>query len=67
MQTIIPVNTILPTINNDLKYNSGESLQDYDIILFNPEFPYVERIDYSGGGSCISIEAAKTLRESMDH
>lgn len=64
---MIAVNTILPSLEGFLEYDSGESLLDHDVILFNPEFPYKSRIDFSGGGSCISIEGAEELRGEISH
>lgn len=67
MKTIIPVNTELPTVNRYIKYNSEESLQDYDIIIFDPSLPYFNRVDFTAGGSCITIEDSKQLLKLINH
>ena len=67
MKNIATVNTELPTIDNFIEYRSEHSLLDYDIVVFDPEFPYFSRIDFSGGGSCISIEGSRLLEKAMQH
>ncbi len=67
MKNIVTVNTELPTIKDYVEYRSGTSLMDYDIVLFDPTLPYETRIDFSGGGSCISIEGTTRLKQSMGH
>jgi vacuolar-type H+-ATPase subunit D/Vma8 len=67
MKTIVSVNTSLPTIDNCIDYLSGESLLDYDIVLFNPGFPLQERKHFTGGGSCISLESTKELKAAISH
>lgn len=66
MKAIVTVNFSLPAIDS-INYNEKSSLQDFDIILFDPSFPYYSRIDFSGGGSCISIEDSESLKQSMSH
>lgn len=65
MKSIATVNCQLPTIESYIDYNSNQSLLDYDIILFDPSFPYLNRIQFSSGGSCISIEGTKTISQSL--
>jgi len=67
MKTIIPVNTELPTINRHIEYNSEESLQDYDIIIFDPSLPHFNRVEFTAGGSCITIEGSKRLLKLIKH
>lgn len=67
MQSIAVVNTEFPSIESSILYDSGESLLDYDIIVFDPEFPYERRIEFTGGGSCIDIEGATSLQASIKH
>ena len=67
MKTIVTVNTQLPGVENTLDYSSGESLVDYDIVVFDPEFPFRARIEFSGGGSCLSIESTQSLKKAMTH
>jgi hypothetical protein len=66
MKSIVSINTVIPTVDH-IKYLSGESLRDYDIAIFDPGFPYLERIDFSGGGSCISIEGTSRLTKAIAH
>jgi len=66
-KTIATVNTILPSGGVAIEYTSGDSLRDYDIILFDPGFPYGGRIDFSGGGSCMSIETTQRIQSAMKH
>ncbi len=66
MKSIVSINTAIPTVDH-IKYLSGESLRDYDIAIFDPRFPYLERIDFSGGGSCISIEGTSRLKKAIAH
>lgn len=67
MKEIVTVNTELPTVDDMIDYFSQDSLLDYDIIVFDPKIPYLERIEFSGGGSCISIESNKRLQSAMKH
>ncbi|WP_193369323.1 hypothetical protein [Pelagibius marinus] len=67
MKIISTVNFELPSIDNYIEYLSDSSLRDYDIAVFNPEFPYLSRIDFSGGGSCVSIEGGSLLAKAMAH
>lgn len=67
MKAIVTVNAALPTVDDFIEYSSGESLSDYDIVLFDPRLPYMERINFSGGGSCISIDGARRLQSAMNH
>jgi hypothetical protein len=67
MKSIVTVNCQLPTIEDYARYTSDQSLLDYDIVLFDPCFPYLERIHFGAGGSCISIEDAQTLNSALKH
>jgi hypothetical protein len=67
MKAIVSINTVLPTVPNVAKYLSGESLRDYDIAIFAPGFPYLDRINFSGGGSCLTIESTRTIVAAMKH
>lgn len=67
MKSIVCVNTQIPTVDVDLDYDSDGSLRDYDIVVFDPTFPYVDRIQFTGGGSCISIEGTSRLTRAMSH
>ncbi len=67
MNSIISVNTLVPGHDDYLDYDSGTSLKDYDIILFDPSLPYYERESFSAGGSCISIDGTKRATESISH
>ncbi|MCZ4344520.1 hypothetical protein [Devosia neptuniae] len=67
MKSIVTINASLPTVEDRLEYFSGASLRDYDIALFDPTLPYLSRIEFSGGGSCIDIESTKRLNAAMKH
>ncbi|TKC07994.1 hypothetical protein FA048_12580 [Pedobacter polaris] len=66
MKNIVAVNFSFPSIDQ-ISYQSGQSLLDYDIVLFDPEFPKMPRIDFTGGGSCITIEGAERLKTAIAH
>lgn len=67
MKSIVCVNTQIPTVENELSYSSDGSLRDYDIVVFEPQLPYQSRINFSAGGSCISIEGASAISKSSAH
>lgn len=67
MKSVVSVNYTIPTVENSLSYGSDGSLRDYDIVLFDPDLPWQSRVEFSGGGSCISIEGAASLSKSMSH
>jgi len=50
-----------------MSYFSGGSLRDYDIAVFCPTWPYLERISFSGGGSCLSVESTVRVSKAMLH
>lgn len=66
MKDIVTVNTELPNIDT-VGYQSGASLADYDIIVFDPAYPYFSRVYFSGGGSCIDINGGSQLKNAMRH
>lgn len=69
MKSIVAVNTVIPTIDNHIEYRSDESLIDYDIILFDPNYPtwFLERIRFSGGGSTIDVDTGGRLLTYIKH
>lgn len=67
MKSIATVNIEIPTVRPVIDYDSGSSLNDYDIIFFNPTFPYYSREHFSAGGSCISIESSRQAQSSIRH
>lgn len=67
MKSIVCVNVEVPTIENELAYESGGSLRDHDIILFDPSLPRFPRVEFSAGGSCISIEGAERISKHSNH
>jgi hypothetical protein len=67
MKSIIAINVNIPTVDEYVNYLSGDSLRDYDIAIFDPELPSLERIYFDGGGSCISVEAGTRLAKAMIH
>lgn len=66
MKNIVAVNFELPSVDH-ISYYSGRSLLDYDIVLVDPAFPNFSRIDFSGGGSCITIEGTASLKTTIAH
>lgn len=66
MKNIAAVNIELPNVDY-IPYKSGQSLLDYDIVLFDPKFPELPKIDFTGGGSCITIEGTERLKIAMSH
>lgn len=67
MKSIVAINTEFPTLDDHIDYFGGESLRDFDIAIFDPKFPYSERIHFSGGGSCLTIEATQRVKTAMTH
>lgn len=67
MKSIVAVNVDIPTVEDHVDYMSGDSLRDYDITVFDPEFPWLERISFSGGGSCLAIEPTNKLLAAIIH
>lgn len=66
MKSIVCINQEIPTLES-LDYFSSHSLRDFDIAVFNPKFPYVERVHFSAGGSCISIDGTTRLSKAITH
>ncbi|HEX8583258.1 MAG TPA: hypothetical protein VF680_02460 [Allosphingosinicella sp.] len=67
VKSIACINTIIPTAEMHLPYVSKDSLRDYDIAVFDPAMPYLDRIYFDGGGSCLSIDATVKLKDAMSH
>lgn len=67
MKSIAAVNTQIPTVDNCFRYFSGESLRDYDIAIFDPKFPDAQRIEFTGGGSCLAVESTASIIKAMAH
>jgi hypothetical protein len=68
-KSIVTINTALPTVGDEVAYLSGASLRDYDIAVFDTSLPHeaLERVDFSGGGSCIAIESTRLLSAAFKH
>ncbi len=66
-KSIATVNTLLPSVGEEIAYTSGASLRDHDIVLFDPGFPYGDRVHFTGGGSCMSIETTQRIQSAMNH
>lgn len=64
---MVTVNTDLPTVDDSLDYFSGGSLRDYDIALIDLKIPYMERIQFTGGGSCLAIESTQQIQAATTH
>ena len=67
MKSIVCVNYEIPTLDSQIRYLSNESLRDYDIAIFDPQFPHLSRVEFSAGGSCLAIEATKALNKAVAH
>ncbi|MCB8838083.1 hypothetical protein [Aurantimonas sp. VKM B-3413] len=67
MKSIAWVNVEVPADEGYVEYGSGDSLRDYDIVVFDPEIPYYSRIEFGGGGSCISIEGSEAIEKASSH
>ncbi|WP_145984568.1 hypothetical protein [Methylobacterium aquaticum] len=67
MKTIACVNVDLPTIDEIIDYGDDTSLRDYDIIIFEPVIPEYERIEFSGGGSCIGVDGTRDFLRTTSH
>ena len=67
MKSVVTVNTNLPTVDDSLDYFSGGSLRDYDIALIDLRFPHLERVYFTGGGSCLAIESTQQIQAAMTH
>ena len=67
MKTIAGVNIDIPGINNYVTYDSGQSLADFDIVIFNPDLPYYDRQRYSDGSSSIDRVSGAQATKSISH
>jgi len=67
MKSVVSINCAIPTAEKSLAYFSGESLSDYDIAIFSPALPYLSRIQFDGGGSCLAIESTARLNGALSH
>ncbi len=67
MKSIAWVNIEAPSAQYCIDYESDDSLRDFDIVVFSPKLPWYDRIEFSGGGSCISIEGTSRFRKASSH
>jgi hypothetical protein len=67
MQSIVCVNFKMPVAQHFFRYDSDGSLRDHDIVIFAPGLPWYERVEFSGGGSCISVEGTARLAKASAH
>lgn len=67
MKSIAAVNCEIPIGAEPLEYFGGMSLRDYDIAILNPEFPYLSRVEFSAGGSCLSIDSTNSIEKALNH
>lgn len=67
MKTIAGVNKEIPGIKNFISYDSGQSLADFDIVIFNPDLPYYDRQSYSDGSSSIDRVSGDQAIKSISH
>lgn len=50
-----------------IEYKSGQSFNDYDVIIFNPELPYYDREHYSTGRTSLSATGSTEAIADMRH
>lgn len=67
MRSIVSVNTIIPGHDDYEDYDSGASLKDYDIILFDPKLPRYSRQYFTAGGSCVNVDDAQVAARAIGH
>lgn len=68
MKSIVTVNTDIPGISDSYNYNSGQSLHDHDIVVFDPTLPYYYNdIHFSSGASAIGINEGKQALANITH
>lgn len=67
MKQIATVNFSIPTVEDHFTYHSGASLLDFDIVVFGPAFPYLEKTHFTNGGNCVSIDSTKRVYNSISH
>lgn len=67
MRSIIPVNTLIPGHGDFLEYEDGKSLQDYDIVLFDPSFPYYPHDSFTDGSTALSVTSGKEILTNVRH
>lgn len=67
MKNIGTINFELPDVGDYIEYLSDSSLRDYDIVVVDPTFPYLSRIRFDAGGSCIAIDEGVRLTSAIKH
>ena len=67
MTTITTVNCELPTVESTVDYGALTSLRPYDIIIFDPEFPYLDAIHRNDDVFQISMKDGEQLRCLVEH
>lgn len=67
MKNIGTINFELPDVGDYIDYLSDSSLRDYDIVVVDPTFPYLSRIQFDAGGSCIAIDEGVRLMSAIRH
>ncbi|WP_447759826.1 hypothetical protein [Sphingopyxis panaciterrae] len=67
MKSIVAVNTNIPSADQHFDFFSGASLRDHDIVVFDPALPYGDRIQFTGGGSCLTVEATAVIIKAISH
>ncbi len=50
-----------------IDYTSGKSLHDFDVIVFNPKFPWYQSEGFSGGSSALSETASQQIITDISH
>jgi hypothetical protein len=67
MKSVVYVNVDTPEAKNSYTFESGYSLLDHDIVIFNPTLPHYSRHSFSGGTSSISQSAARDALSQIKH
>jgi hypothetical protein len=66
--SVITVGTQIPGYSNLHKeYTSGAALHDYDVIVFNPSFPYYASESFSSGSSALTEYASQQINNDIRH
>jgi hypothetical protein len=66
--SVITVGTQIPGYSNlNKEYTSGVSFHDYDVILFNPAFPYYSSESFSSGSSALTEYASQQINNDISH
>ncbi len=66
--SVITIGTQIPGYSSlEKQYTSGVSLHDYDVIIFNPAFPYYASEGFSSGSSALTEYASQQINNDIHH